>query len=171
MTRAARPPALGDTWFGSHLPESALARLETHARPASYDAGAEILREGDPTRYLAVVVRGRVALRLRVPERGMTTILTIEAGDIVGWTAVVPPHRATSTVTALVPTDLLWSFAPDPPGAAPRSLAEVPAVTPESSAMAKALKREGFLTRDARQVERKKAGLHKARKAPQFSKR
>ncbi len=34
-----------------------------------------------------------------------------------------------------------------------------------------ALKREGYLTRDARQVERKKAGLHKARKAPQFSKR
>jgi small subunit ribosomal protein S9 len=33
------------------------------------------------------------------------------------------------------------------------------------------LKRHGFLTRDARQVERKKAGLHKARKAPQFSKR
>ena len=34
-----------------------------------------------------------------------------------------------------------------------------------------ALKREGFLARDARSVERKKAGLHKARKAPQFSKR
>ena len=34
-----------------------------------------------------------------------------------------------------------------------------------------ALKREGFLARDARIVERKKAGLHKARKAPQFSKR
>ena len=33
------------------------------------------------------------------------------------------------------------------------------------------LKREGFLTRDARQVERKKAGLKKARKRPQFSKR
>jgi small subunit ribosomal protein S9 len=33
------------------------------------------------------------------------------------------------------------------------------------------LKRQGFLTRDARIVERKKAGLHKARKAPQFSKR
>jgi small subunit ribosomal protein S9 len=33
------------------------------------------------------------------------------------------------------------------------------------------LKRAGFLARDARMVERKKAGLHKARKAPQFSKR
>lgn len=33
------------------------------------------------------------------------------------------------------------------------------------------LKPAGFLTRDARKVERKKAGLKKARRAPQFSKR
>ena len=34
-----------------------------------------------------------------------------------------------------------------------------------------ALKKAGYLTRDARMKERKKYGLHKARKAPQFSKR
>ena len=34
-----------------------------------------------------------------------------------------------------------------------------------------ALKKEGFLTRDPRMKERKKYGLKKARKAPQFSKR
>ncbi|MCQ2400581.1 MAG: 30S ribosomal protein S9 [Lachnospiraceae bacterium] len=33
------------------------------------------------------------------------------------------------------------------------------------------LKKEGFLTRDSRMKERKKYGLKKARKAPQFSKR
>lgn len=33
------------------------------------------------------------------------------------------------------------------------------------------LKSAGFLTRDARKVERKKVGLHKARRATQFSKR
>jgi len=33
------------------------------------------------------------------------------------------------------------------------------------------LRRAGYVTRDARQVERKKIGLHKARRAPQFSKR
>ena len=33
------------------------------------------------------------------------------------------------------------------------------------------LKRAGYLTRDAREVERKKYGLKKARKRPQFSKR
>lgn len=33
------------------------------------------------------------------------------------------------------------------------------------------LRKAGFLTRDAREVERKKIGLHKARKRPQYSKR
>lgn len=33
------------------------------------------------------------------------------------------------------------------------------------------LRKAGYVTRDARQVERKKVGLHKARKRPQFSKR
>lgn len=33
------------------------------------------------------------------------------------------------------------------------------------------LRARGFVTRDAREVERKKVGLHKARKRPQFSKR
>ena len=33
------------------------------------------------------------------------------------------------------------------------------------------LRKAGYVTRDARRVERKKVGLHKARKRPQFSKR
>jgi len=35
----------------------------------------------------------------------------------------------------------------------------------------KPLRAAGFVTRDAREVERKKVGLHKARKRPQYSKR
>ena len=34
-----------------------------------------------------------------------------------------------------------------------------------------ALRQAGYVTRDARRVERKKVGLHKARKRPQYSKR
>ena len=42
-------------------------------------------------------------------------------------------------------TDLLWSFAPDPAGRpVPESMADVPAITPESTALAKELKRRGF---------------------------
>ena len=39
------------------------------------------------------------------------------------------------------------------------------------SELKKELRQAGFITRDARAVERKKVGLHKARKRPQFSKR
>ncbi|MDH6705188.1 DNA-3-methyladenine glycosylase I [Kitasatospora sp. MAA19] len=39
---------------------------------------------------------------------------------------------------------LIWRFAAAPDRPAPRTLGEVPAVTPESTALAKALKKEGF---------------------------
>jgi small subunit ribosomal protein S9 len=39
------------------------------------------------------------------------------------------------------------------------------------STLRKILRQAGFVTRDAREVERKKVGLHKARKRPQYSKR
>ena len=38
-------------------------------------------------------------------------------------------------------------------------------------ALRSALRKAGYVTRDAREVERKKVGLHKARKRPQYSKR
>jgi DNA-3-methyladenine glycosylase I len=41
-------------------------------------------------------------------------------------------------------SELLWAFAPTAPRPAPASVADVPAVTPESTAMAKALRANGF---------------------------
>jgi DNA-3-methyladenine glycosylase I len=41
-------------------------------------------------------------------------------------------------------SELLWRFAPDRGGRAPQTLGDVPATTPESTAMAKELKRRGF---------------------------
>lgn len=45
------------------------------------------------------------------------------------------------------------------------------ALTQVDSELRAVLKKNGFLTRDPRMVERKKYGLKKARRAPQFSKR
>ena len=55
--------------------------------------------------------------------------------------AAIANARAALELDSL--TELLWSFAPEP-RPAPRTLADVPAVTPESTAMAKELKRHGF---------------------------
>jgi small subunit ribosomal protein S9 len=45
------------------------------------------------------------------------------------------------------------------------------ALVEHDESMRASLRSAGFLTRDARAVERKKVGLHKARKRPQYSKR
>ena len=55
--------------------------------------------------------------------------------------AAIANARAAAAVDDL--GALIWSHAPAP-RPAPRTLAEVPAVTPESTALAKALKRHGF---------------------------
>lgn len=54
-----------------------------------------------------------------------------------------------------------------------RALLEYDSTTPADSenSYRKILKRAGFITRDSRKKERKKPGLKKARRAPQFSKR
>jgi len=88
--------------------------LEPHTRIALAELGrlvslrpTEVLmREGDPSDALAIVLEGRIGLRLRVPERGQVTILTVEPGDVVGWSAIVPPYRATSTAVALTESEL-----------------------------------------------------------------
>jgi DNA-3-methyladenine glycosylase I len=57
--------------------------------------------------------------------------------------AAISNARAAAEVDDLA--GLIWSFAPDPAARpAPRALAEVPAQTPESKALAKALKGRGF---------------------------
>ena len=71
------------------------------------EPGDILLREGSESAHLGIVRSGRLALRLQVPGRGSTTVLTVEAGDVFGWSAIVPPYRATSTVVAIEPSEVL----------------------------------------------------------------
>lgn len=88
------------------LPPGPRERLAARMTRLDLDPGVTFMREGEVTRSLTVIVRGRVALRMRVPERGAVTILTLEPGDLVGWSAIVPPYRATTSATTLEPTEL-----------------------------------------------------------------
>jgi CRP-like cAMP-binding protein len=88
------------------LPPGPRERLLALVTRRELDAGATFMHEGDVTKSMSIIVRGRVALRLRVPERGAVTILTLDPGDIVGWSAIVSPFRATTSATTLEPTEL-----------------------------------------------------------------
>jgi CRP-like cAMP-binding protein len=107
-TSAADPiAALSASWFGAGLSPEAVARLAGIAELREVPAGTDLTREGVVTEAFSIVLSGRVALRTLVPERGMVTILTVEPGDVVGWSAVVPPHRGTANAVAIEPVRLL----------------------------------------------------------------
>ena len=99
--------ALSSSWFGAGLLPDTVARLAAIAAMRSVAPGDEVTREGQVTEALSIVLSGRVALRTLVPERGMVTILTVEPGDVVGWSSLVPPHRATATGIAIEPAVLV----------------------------------------------------------------
>ena len=89
------------TWFGTGLSGATQARLAELAHELHAPPGPRLLREGEETRELGLVVAGRVALRDLVPGRGSVTLMTVEAGDIFGWSAPIPPFRSTTTVVAI----------------------------------------------------------------------
>jgi CRP/FNR family transcriptional regulator, cyclic AMP receptor protein len=95
------------------LSPRASALLAGVARPIEYGDGAVVLREGADTPFLGLVVEGRVALRLRVPEGGdRVTLATVEPGELVGWSAVVAPFRSAADAVATESTRVLAYDAP-----------------------------------------------------------
>ena len=98
---------LAAAWLTHSLSAESRVRLAELGRTTNVAAGEVLMTEGEPSDYMALVMDGRVGLRVRVPERGQVTIMTVEPGDVVGWSAVTPPYRATSTAVALVDTQLI----------------------------------------------------------------
>lgn len=96
--------ALRASPFTADLGRSDRRRLASLATLRTVAVGDALLREGEETPWLGIVVDGRVALRLLVPGRGPITVLTVEAGDLFGWSALVPPYRSTSSAIAVAPT-------------------------------------------------------------------
>lgn len=91
---------LHETWFGSELPAETQARLASLASTIEFAPGAELLHEGEETTQMGILLDGRLSLRQMVPGRGAVTILSVEPGDIFGWSALTAPYRASSTVVA-----------------------------------------------------------------------
>ncbi len=56
-------------------------------------AGETFFREGDKEDYCYIVIEGRVALDLFVPERGRVRFYTAEQYEIFGWSSVTPTIR------------------------------------------------------------------------------
>lgn len=63
------------------------------ARNVRFEAGAYICRESEPADSFYLLRHGRVALEMHTPARGAIAFQTLEAGEILGASWLVPPYR------------------------------------------------------------------------------
>jgi CRP-like cAMP-binding protein len=75
------------------LDEHCLGIVVACARSVEIPAGAELFREGEAADRCYAVLTGRVELQVHVPTRGVVTVETLGAGDVVGWSWLFPPYQ------------------------------------------------------------------------------
>jgi CRP-like cAMP-binding protein len=93
--------AIASTWFGAGLPAASARRLAAIGRHIDAEPGETLLTEGQPASALHLVLEGRVGIVARLPGQGEATLMTIEPGDIVGWSALLAPMPATATARVI----------------------------------------------------------------------
>jgi CRP/FNR family transcriptional regulator, cyclic AMP receptor protein len=79
--------------FFAGLDESTMSILENCAHNVHFRAGGYLFREAEAADQFFVIRRGRVALDIHAPGRGVFVLDTVEEGDVVGWSWLIPPYR------------------------------------------------------------------------------
>ena len=95
------------TQFAVGMPPGVPEALAAIGKVGDHEEGAVLVRAGAPCPALGVIVSGRIAIRPPIPGLGRRTILTLEDGDIFGWSAVLAGSTATSDAVAVAPTRVI----------------------------------------------------------------
>jgi len=90
--------------FAHGLEDKYLKLLVGCASNLRFDAGQIIFREGEAANRFYLIREGRMAIELHAAERGTINILTVGAGEVVGWSWLVPPYRWNFDARAVEPT-------------------------------------------------------------------
>jgi CRP-like cAMP-binding protein len=77
--------------FGG-LSEESLREIAMISEERRYQAGAVLVREGEPAKELLVVTSGEVFVQSVLASGEHKTVDTLVAGDLLVWSALVAPH-------------------------------------------------------------------------------
>ena len=58
-----------------------------------FHAGEFVFQDGEEANTFYLIREGRVALEVVFPGRGAVTIQTLEGGEMLGWSWLIPPYR------------------------------------------------------------------------------
>jgi len=67
--------------------------LTSCASNVLFDKGQHLFREGGEANQFYLIREGKVSLEFAVSRRSLLTAETVEAGEILGWSWLVPPYR------------------------------------------------------------------------------
>jgi CRP-like cAMP-binding protein len=85
-------PILAEHPFFRGLPAEDLQFLMSCAANVRFEVNQMIAREGEEANSFYLIREGKVALEVFVPERGTVIIQTLGAGEVLGWSWLVPPY-------------------------------------------------------------------------------
>ncbi len=86
-------PILAEHPFFAGLSAEDIQLLAGCASNVVFKADEMICREGDEANRFYLIRQGNVALEVYVPERGQVVLQTIGAGEILGWSWLIPPYQ------------------------------------------------------------------------------
>ena len=77
------------------------------AKNVRFAKGDYLLREGQPANEFFLIRSGRIVISIHGAQHGTLTVQTIEPGEMIGWSWLVPPYRARFDATAAEETRAL----------------------------------------------------------------
>lgn len=93
--------------FFASLDTDALQLVEPLATVRTFAAGTRVARAGDPASSFLLVTSGRAGIELHTSGREPTIVSTVHAGEVIGWSWFVEPHRWHFDVVALDELEVL----------------------------------------------------------------
>jgi CRP/FNR family cyclic AMP-dependent transcriptional regulator len=83
----------------------ALAMIAEHKPGIA--SGTRLFSEGEPVKYLGIIISGEVNIQYLLGNGEMRTVDTLVGGDLLGFSAFVEPYRCTAFGTATQETELV----------------------------------------------------------------
>jgi CRP-like cAMP-binding protein len=77
------------------------------AKNVRFDAEHTVFREGEEANEFYLVREGLVSVGVTIPQRGVTTVQTVGAGEMLGWSWLFPPYRWRLEARTVEPTRAL----------------------------------------------------------------
>ncbi len=91
----------------SALPQQSLKAIASICTPRERRPGDWILQEGFPARSVILLEEGEVSLSCRLADGRDVSVGRATPGDLLGWSALLPPHRLTASARAETPVALI----------------------------------------------------------------